>query len=213
MPRMLRVTGKGDSVARTTSSGWIWKLPALLCGRTIVCDECLGNCHPSPLIRRDPGFRNALVQIFVGGNTMMLNRAGIALARAAAGQVVLHDWWLYQLISGTGGHVIYDEVPLLLYRQHGTNQVGASTGAGAKLRRMRLMLRGRFHRWNGINLAALAALAHRLTPENRAILEGFTRMQRAGLIERLRILRQLRLYRQELSGTLPLWLAALLGRI
>lgn len=75
------------------------------------------------------------------------------------------------------------------------------------------MLRGRFHRWNGINLAALAALAHLLTPENRAILEGFTRMQRAGLIERLRILRQLRLCRQELSGTLPLWLAALLGRI
>ena len=62
-------------------------------------------------------------------------------------------------------------------------------------------------------LATLAASAHRLTPENRAILEGFTQMQHAGLIERLRILRQLRLYRQELSGTLPLWLAALLGRI
>lgn len=38
-------------------------------------------------------------------------------------------------------------------------------------------------------------------------------MQRAGLIERLRILRQLKLYRQELSGTLPFWLAALLDRI
>ena len=92
-------------------------------------------------MRRNPGFRNALVQIFAGGNTMMLERA--------TGRMVLHNWWLYQLISGTGAQVIYDEVPLLLYRQHGTNQVGASTGAGAKLRRM---LRGRFHRWNGINL-------------------------------------------------------------
>lgn len=120
-------------------------------------------------MRRDPGFRNALVQIFAGGNTTMPNRAGIALARAAAaaGRVVLHDWWLHQLISGTGGQVIYDEVPLLLYRKQGTNQVGA------KLRRMRLILRGRFHRWNAINLAGLAASAHRLTrktaPSSKAL--------------------------------------------
>ena len=190
--------------------------PALLGGRTFVCDERLGNRHPSPLMRRDPGFRNALVQNFAGGNTMMLNRAGIALARAAAaeaGRVVLHDWWLYQLISGAGGQVIYDELPLLLYRQHEANQVGANTGAAAKLRRMRWMLRGRFRRWNAINLAALAASAHRLTPENREILDGFARLQRVGLIERLRILRQLKLYRQGLEGTLSLWLAALLGRI
>ncbi|GAB1478345.1 hypothetical protein MASR2M74_08910 [Paracoccaceae bacterium] len=150
---MLRVAGNGDPVARITSSGWIWKLPALLCGRTIVCDNRLGNRHPSPLMRRDPGLRNALVQNFAGGNTMMLNRARIAMAAAdEAVRMVLHDWWLYQLIIGAGGQVIYDEVPLLLYRQPGTNKAAA----GAKLRGM---LRGWFHRCNGINLATLAASA------------------------------------------------------
>lgn len=190
--------------------------PALLGGRTYVCDAALHNQRMSPLPRRATGFRHALVQNFAGGNTMMLNRAGIALARAAAaeaGRVVAHDWWLYQLISGAGGMVIYDEVPLLLYRQHGANQIGANSGFAAKMRRLRWMLRGRFRRWNAINLAALSASAHRLTPENREVLADFARLQRAGLVERLAILRRLGLYRQGLEGTTSLWLAAVLGRI
>lgn len=147
---------------------------------------------------------------------MMLNRAGIDLVRdaaAEAGRVVVHDWWIYQVISGVGGTVIFDEVPLLLYRQHGGNQIGANAGVAAKLRRLRWMLGGRFRRWNAINLAALRASAHLFTPENQAIIADFARLQRAGLLERLTILRRLRLYRQGLEGTLALWLAAVLGRI
>lgn len=190
--------------------------PALLGGRTYVCDEALHNQRMSPLPQRAMGFRHALVQNFAGGNTMILNRAGIALARAAAaeaGRVVTHDWWLYQLVSGAGGEVIYDEVPLLLYRQHGANQIGANTGFWAKMRRLRWMLRGRFRRWNAINLAALSASAHRLTPENREVLADFARLQRAGLAERIAILRRLGLYRQGLGAMTSLWLAAVLGRI
>ena len=147
---------------------------------------------------------------------MMLNSAGVDLVRAAAaeaGRVVVHDWWIYQIISGVGGDVIFDEVPLLLYRQHAGNQIGANAGISAKLRRMRWMLGGRFRRWNAINLAALRASSHRFTPENRAIIADFARLQRSGLWDRLAILRRLGLYRQGLEGTLALWLAAVLGRI
>lgn len=191
-------------------------LPALVGGRSYVCNADLGHRHLSPLPRRAPSFRHALVQNFAGGNTMMLNRAAVDLVRAAAaeaGRIVVHDWWLYQIVSGAGGTVIFDPAPLLLYRQHAGNQIGANTGVEAKVKRLRWMLRGRFRRWNAINLAALRASAHRFSMENRALLEDFARLQRAGLIDRLTILRRLGLYRHGLQGTLSLWVAALLGRI
>jgi glycosyltransferase involved in cell wall biosynthesis len=190
--------------------------PALLGGRSYICDSTLGNRRLSSLPSKPPGFRHALVQNFAGGNTMMLNRAAIDLLRAAAteaNRVVVHDWWIYQVISGVGGVVIFDEAPLLLYRQHSGNQIGANAGIAAKLRRLRWMLDGRFRRWNAINLAALRASAHRFTPENRALIADFALLQRAGLWQRLSILRRLGLYRQGLDGRLSLWLAALLGKI
>ncbi|MFZ1469976.1 MAG: glycosyltransferase [Paracoccaceae bacterium] len=190
--------------------------PALMGGRSYVCDARLENRHPSPRPRRKPGFRHALVQNFAGGNTMMLNRAAVDLVRAAAAEarrVVVHDWWIYQVVSGAGGVVLFDDEPGLLYRQHEGNQIGANAGVRAKMRRMNWMLRGRFRRWNVINLQALAASAHRFTPENRALLQDFARLQRAGLLGRITILRRMGLYRQGLEGRLSLWLAALLGRV
>lgn len=191
-------------------------IPALVGGRSYVCDAALAHQRLSPRPRRLPSFRHALVQNFAGGNTMMLNRAGVDLLRGAAaeaGRVVVHDWWVYQIVAGSGGVVLFDSAPLLLYRQHAGNQIGANTGVEAKIKRLRWMLRGRFRRWNAINLAALRASAHRFTPENRAMLEDFARLQRAGLLERLRVLRRLGLYRQGIEGMLSLWMAAVLGRI
>lgn len=185
-------------------------------GRSQICDAGLGPQGLTPVPRKALGFCHALVQNFAGGNTMLLNRAAIALVRAAAAeveQVVIHDWWLYQIVSGCGGAVIFEETPLVLYRQHEGNQIGANTGALAKLRRLRMMIRGDFRRWNDINLRALRASEHRLTAANREILVGFSRLQQAGLIGRVRLLRQLGLYRQGLAGSLSLWLAVLLGRI
>lgn len=192
------------------------RTPALVGGRSYVCDAVLRQRHLAPSPRREPSFRHALVQNFAGGNTMMLNRAATDLARAAAaeaGRVVVHDWWLYQLVSGAGGAVFFDSTPLLLYRQHAGNQIGANIGVEAKVKRLRWMLRGRFRRWNAINLAALRASSHRFPAENRLLLEDFARLQRADLIERLVILRRLGLYRHGLQGMLSLWLAAALGRI
>lgn len=191
--------------------------PALLGTRTLVCDSALENRRPSPLWPGPFGFRHALVQSLAGGNTMMLNRAGITLTAAAAAevpQIVMHDWWLYQIVSGAGGQVIFDGEPQVLYRQHGANQIGANDTAGAKLRRLQALLRGDFRRWNSINLAALEASAARLTPDARDVLAGFRRMQGAGLAGRLRLLRRLRLRRQGGTGAAAsLWLAALTGRL
>lgn len=176
----------------------------------------LGNRRPYPLPARPPGFRHALVQNIAGGNTMMLNRGAIALLAAASREperIVVHDWWIYQIVSGAGGRVIFDPVPLLLYRQHGGNLIGANDGLRAKYRRLRMLLSGGFRQWNAINIRALSASAHRFTPENRRLLAEFEALRRAGPWGRLRQLKRTGLYRQGLPGRLSLWLAAVLGRI
>lgn len=190
--------------------------PALLGTRSLVCDAQLQGRRPSPRWTRPFGFRHALVQSVAGGNTMMLNRAAVSLAAAAAAeaqQVVMHDWWLYQIVSGAGGRVLFDTEPQVLYRQHGANQIGANDGWRARIRRLLALVRGDFRHWNAVNLRALGASRHRLTPENRAVLAEFARLQQGGPTRRLKGLHQLGLYRQGAGGTASLWLAALIGRI
>lgn len=188
----------------------------LYCGRTWECNVDLGHRRKSRAPVRPTGFRHALVQNVAGGNTMMLNRSALDLVQGAASEqrkVVVHDWWLYQIISGGGGTVIYDREPVLLYRQHDKNLIGANRGWRAKLFRVRKMLSGRFRRWNTINIKALSASGHRLTAENRALLEVFAKGRNASLWQRLRMLRRTGVYRQGPLGQMSLYAAALLGRL
>lgn len=191
-------------------------VPALYGSRTWICDRDLNRRHLSSLFRRPPGFRNALMQCIAGGNTMMLNRAALDLVQAAAaeaGQIVSHDWWLYQIVSGAGGQVIYDAQPTVLYRQHGANLIGANRSPAARLRRLSAVLRGGLRDWNAINLRALGASAHRLTAENRALLEEFARLRAQPARGRLTLMRRTGLYRQSRASQAALLLAAPLGLI
>lgn len=205
-------------LARATAAlhGLPSELPALYCGRTITCDARLRRLGLSPHFRLAPSFRNALVQNIAGGNTMVLNRAALRLARAAAaeaGEVVMHDWWLYQLVTGAGGLVLYDSEPMVLYRQHGSNLIGANASLAARVKRARLVAGGLLHRWNETNVAALTASAHRLTPANRALLAAFAEAKRAPFRQRLGGLARLGLYRQTRGGRLSYWAAAAAGLI
>ncbi|MDO8327928.1 MAG: glycosyltransferase [Cypionkella sp.] len=190
--------------------------PALSTGSSWVCDAGLTKLCRMPVPARPPSFRHALVQNIAGGNTMMLNRAALALLQAAsleARKLVVHDWWIYQIIAGVGGVVLYDPEPVLLYRQHAGNLIGANHGFVAKSRRLKLLLIGRFRRWNSINIKTLTPSAHRFTAQNRQILQDFERLRRMALLPRLQQLKRLGLYRQGLAGNLSLWLAAVLGKI
>ena len=200
-----------DLLARVPAGG-----PALYCSRSWVCDTGLANRRLSAPRPHPPGFRNALVQNIAAGNTIVLNPAAARLAAAAAqeaGQVVVHDWWLYQLITGCGGTVLHDDRPGLLYRQHSGNLIGANDGLAARARRVSGLLGGTVRDWNAVNIAALRRSAYRLTPENRALLEAFAHARRAHLPARLAALARLGLYRQSRPATLSLYLAALLRRL
>jgi hypothetical protein len=134
-------------------------------------------------------------------------------ASLEAGEIVAHDWWIYQIITGVGGTVISDPEPTLYYRQHAGNIIGANTGFRATWRRMRMVASGQYCIWNDINIAALRRSAHRLTPENQRRLALFARARRRKGRARLLDLRRVGVYRQTRLSNAALWGAAAFGKI
>lgn len=189
--------------------------PALYCSRVTICDEALRPLAGSRPVF-PPSFRHALVQNLVQGNTVVMNRAAIALVQAAdplTPEVVMHDWWLYQLISGAGGVVIQDAEPALLYRQHAANVVGARGGLGARLGSFGRMLAGDHRGWSARTLGALMPVRHLLTPDARRTLDDFAALHGGRLPARLAAMRRGGFHRQGAVSQAALWLAAALGRI
>src|SRR5262249_33537676 len=148
------------------------EIPGMYCARTELMTIDGRSYGFSPLFTRPPTFQNALVQSLAGGNTMVFNRAAKRILEdAATTSVVLHDWWVHQLVSAAGGMVHYNPRPVLKYRQHSENLIGSNLGWRSRLIRIRLMFEGRFHNWNAMNIAALRQLpAHLILPKNRKVL-------------------------------------------
>jgi glycosyltransferase involved in cell wall biosynthesis len=188
-------------------------LPLLFCSRTLTISESGTVIGMSPLFSRPPSFRNALVQSLAGGNTMVLNRAARDLVAKASrrARFVSHDWWAYQLVTGAGGIVRYSPEPLVRYRQHAENLVGANNSWRARLARLRLLLGGQFAEWTEVNLAGLESNRDLLTPDAIAVMELFNRARKGNLPTSMASLLRSGVYRQTLKGTLALWAALAFG--
>ena len=189
--------------------------PALYGSRSLEVADDLTGPRLSRGMTVDPSFRHALARNFAGGNTMILNGAGADLMRRAARRLAatpVHDWWIYQVITGCGGTVLFDDTPGLLYRQHGANQIGSNTGPGAIFRRMRDMGGGRYRDWTDANIANLDAMRDRLTPENKALVDDLTALRGMPVPQRLRAFARTGIHRDGALGRLGMWASVVLGR-
>ncbi|MCV0396083.1 MAG: glycosyltransferase family 2 protein [Rhizobiaceae bacterium] len=189
--------------------------PAMFCSRTLTMAESGEAVGVSRLFRREPSFRNALVQSIAGGNTMTINRAARDLVAQASARTafVSHDWWTYLLVTGAGGAVSYCPDPLVRYRQHAGNQVGANASPRAMAARLHRLARGRFTDWMTLNIEGLRRNRDLLTPEAGDAFRAFEGIRSAGMLARANALRRAGVYRQSRAGTLALTLAALFGRL
>ena len=189
-------------------------IPYVYCGRTSYVNENLKKIGCSPLFAFPRTFRNALIQSIAGGNTMVFNQsAKNALEQVGVVQHPSHDWWIYQLVSGVGGIVFYDQTPQVLYRQHRDALVGGNSTVRARLERISMVFKGEFRRWSDQNVAILCAAKPLLTHGSKETLELFKKMREARMRDRFRLLEVAGLYRQTWRGTISLLLAALFKKI
>jgi glycosyltransferase involved in cell wall biosynthesis len=78
----------------------------------------------SPVIRRSPGFRNALVENIAFGNTQLIGSDAIKLILRLGTVPVKHfDAWVYLIVSAVY-KISFLDLPLTKYRIHEENQIG-----------------------------------------------------------------------------------------
>ncbi len=69
-------------------------------------------------------FANLLISNLVTGCTALCNEALARRAMPIADEAIMHDWWL-ALVAAAFGKIVYLDSPLVQYRQHGRNAIGA----------------------------------------------------------------------------------------
>lgn len=190
-------------------------LPALFCSRTRLINEEGCPIGLSPLFSKPTSFKNAIVQSIAGGNTMLFNhRARELLANTRTEQTIIsHDWWLYMLVSGCGGHVHYSPRPLVDYRQHGNNLIGSNSSLRDRMVRIVKIFKGTFREWNESNLVGLSTFKEHLTPESLRAFVQFQECRHTSLLRRLALISSSGLYRQTAAGQLGLFIATIFKRI
>lgn len=192
------------------------KSPALYCSRTELMFESANRKNAySKYYGKLPSFRNALVQSIAGGNTMVFNKkARNLVCRVGYVDVISHDWWLYMLVSGSGGAVLYDKTPRILYRQHQNNRIGENKSILASVKRLKQLFGGRYKHWNTVNQIALESAECYLTLKNRHILNAFVKARSLKFFyQRAFFLRKSRVYRQSSWETLALILAVIFKKV
>jgi glycosyltransferase involved in cell wall biosynthesis len=106
--------------------------PLLVHSDLTLVDRGLRVIHPShsrcTRLARDrqaaAPLRTLLTNNFVTGCTALLNRPLLDVALPLPPSAVLHDWWV-ALCAAAFGEIRYLDEPTVLYRQHGSNVVGA----------------------------------------------------------------------------------------
>jgi glycosyltransferase involved in cell wall biosynthesis len=190
-------------------------IPALYCGRTRNVTETGELIGLSPLFRKPPCFENALMQNLAGGNTMLINQAACSLLNMTppTAPLVCHDWWTYLLITGSDGNVYYDPTPMLDYRQHSQNVIGANTSIKSRLLRIKRMFEGSMKEWNDANIAALTLVSEHLSERNLMTLKRFERNRNATIFNRVKMMVSSRFFRQTFMGNVGLALAILINKM
>jgi len=105
------------------------KTPILVHSDLAVCDAQMRIIAPSlwRFQRLNPAvkdFSRLLVQNNITGCTVVINKALKERAFPVPQDAVVHDWWL-ALVASAVGRIGYVSRPLVRYRQHGGNQLGA----------------------------------------------------------------------------------------
>jgi rhamnosyltransferase len=197
-------------------------MPCLTYSDMEVVDEHLRQIHPSFMRyqRQQHEPQNPihvlLTQNFVAGCTVAINRSLLELAIPLPDEIQLHDWWL-ALCAAASGRIAYINEPLVRYRQHASNQIGAVTLPGmfnlfAAEYRKRLS-NTRHYMWGPTRQAA--ALSERIKKRKvdcrldvLDVIDRFASCIKQGLLDRVWTVYRLPLRRQGLARNC-LWLLRL----
>lgn len=190
-------------------------IPAMYFGRLDITNRELETIILSPIPTRPPSFQNALVENIATGATIVINRAARDLLLTKIPEnALMHDWWVYLVISALG-QVVYDPEPCIKYRLHDSNAIGWKIGfiIQTKARIRRFIKERGFKKVRTQVQEFYSIFGTQLDIEKKTIIEKYL-FQRETLFQRLiYCLFNSDLYRQTRFDNFVLRLLILLDRI
>ncbi len=145
------------------------------------------------LAQTDITLPKLLVQNYVTGCTVMINRALKEKCGLIPQNCIMHDWWL-ALVSVLFGKLVCVNEPTILYRQHADNQVGAKAAYGiAFIKRKLATLSEVCKNYNDTYQQAKALLVaynDRLDKHDKEILQIYCEIQKKNKIQKINTVRK-----------------------
>ncbi len=188
--------------------------PLMYCARVEYVDAVLNHLAYSPRYDQHRiGFGNALVQNIATGCTIVLNRAARdRIISNLPEKCLVHDWWMYMVVSAFG-KVVYDDRPSMKYRQHGGNVIGASASFVKNLKnRVRRFARYSEATRTSTQLREFGRLfGGELDPQKRRLVERMLR-RNTSILGRCLLVFSNQYWRQSLLDQILLRLVILAGR-
>ena len=174
------------------------KTPVLVHTDLKVVDQSLNVISPSffkfqKLIQDDITLPKLLVQNYVTGCTVMINRALQEKCGLIPKECIMHDWWL-ALVAVLFGKLICINEPTMLYRQHSDNQVGAKASYGiAFVKRKLATLDTVRHNYNATYSQAKALLdsyGNLLNENVKEIIDIYCQMPKMNKFKKIRAMQK-----------------------
>jgi len=187
---------------------WGEAVPLLVHGDLSVTDKEGGILHKSmaeyqKIAVHDNRFSHYLVENNITGNTVMINRALLGFLVDVPKECVMHDWWL-GLLASCFGRISYIDRPLVLYRQHGENQMGSKSGKEQYAERIRNQdaVRENYRKMFAQAQMFLKLYGNEMPLEQREVLEHFIKLPQKNRAEKIYTIWKYKLIKSTLIRTL-----------
>ncbi|WP_394523324.1 glycosyltransferase family 2 protein [Lacrimispora sp. JR3] len=186
---------------------WGRDVPLLVHGDLSVTDQDGRIRHKSmaryqKIAVLDNRFSHYLVENNITGNTVMINQGFYPYLTYIPQTCMMHDWWL-GLLASCFGKISYIDRPLLLYRQHESNQVGSKGGMRQYAERLTHKHQVR-EQYRKLFLQAelfLDRFGTDMTGEQRETLEQFIKLQEMDRIKKIYTIWKYKFYKSTLIRT------------
>lgn len=174
------------------------QIPVLVHSDLKVVDQNLSVISPSffdfqQLKQGRVTLPRLLVQNYVTGCTVMINRALKEKCGKIPDNCIMHDWWL-ALVAILFGKLICIEQATMLYRQHADNQVGAKASYGISFIKRKLAtldkVRENYNATYSQARLLLDSYKNSMDASSREIIEKYCSMQSMRKCNRIRIMRR-----------------------
>lgn len=174
------------------------KTPVLVHTDLKVADKALNVISPSffefqRLIQNDITLPKLLVQNYVTGCTVMINRALKERCGKIPNDCIMHDWWL-ALVAILFGKIVCVGEPTMLYRQHSDNQVGAKAAYGFAFVKRKLATLSQVRKNYNATYAQARALLENygedLSEEQKNMLEVYCKIPKMNKLQKIQTVRK-----------------------